>query len=151
LSRESEHGPSGIGTLQHVAGKLFKMMTGVNMVSRALSQRASLTHRPDRRASTRHVRQHDSIVRVHRFEYGGWSGIGAPTGTPPKFIDKLNREINIALADPKMMARFAEELSRVMLKFAKRSLPVEMLGSPAGEDHSPSGPQPSPPGCLNPN
>jgi tripartite-type tricarboxylate transporter receptor subunit TctC len=32
LSRESEHGPSGIGTLQHVAGKLFKMMTGVNMV-----------------------------------------------------------------------------------------------------------------------
>jgi tripartite-type tricarboxylate transporter receptor subunit TctC len=29
LSRESEHGPSGIGTLQHVAGKLFKMMTGV--------------------------------------------------------------------------------------------------------------------------
>jgi tripartite-type tricarboxylate transporter receptor subunit TctC len=45
---------------------------------------------------------------VPGFEYGAWAGIGAPTGTPPEVIDKLNREINTALADPKIRARFAD-------------------------------------------
>ena len=31
-----------------------------------------------------------------------------PAGTPPEIIDRLNREINAALADPKVKARFAE-------------------------------------------
>ena len=35
-------------------------------------------------------------------------GIGAPKGTPVEIIDKLNREINAALIDPKFVARFAE-------------------------------------------
>jgi tripartite-type tricarboxylate transporter receptor subunit TctC len=33
---------------------------------------------------------------------GGWSGIGAPAHTPVEIIDLLNREINAALADPKV-------------------------------------------------
>jgi tripartite-type tricarboxylate transporter receptor subunit TctC len=35
-------------------------------------------------------------------------GVGAPKGTPVEIIDKLNREINAALADPKIRARLAE-------------------------------------------
>ena len=37
-----------------------------------------------------------------------WQGIGAPKNTPPEIVDKLNKEINAALADPKMKARFAD-------------------------------------------
>jgi tripartite-type tricarboxylate transporter receptor subunit TctC len=37
-----------------------------------------------------------------------WTGIGAPKNTPAEIIDKLNKEINAALADPKMKARLAE-------------------------------------------
>jgi len=36
-----------------------------------------------------------------------WYGIGAPKGTAAEVVDKLNREINAGLADPKMQARFA--------------------------------------------
>ena len=36
---------------------------------------------------------------------GGWSGIGAPAHTPVEIIDLLNREINAALADPKVKGR----------------------------------------------
>jgi tripartite-type tricarboxylate transporter receptor subunit TctC len=35
-------------------------------------------------------------------------GIGAPNKTPAEIIDKLNKEVNAGLADPKMKARFAE-------------------------------------------
>ena len=35
-------------------------------------------------------------------------GVGVPKGTPAEIIDKLNREINAGLADPKMKARFAD-------------------------------------------
>lgn len=41
------------------------------------------------------------------FEAGNWFGIAAPKSTPPEIIDKLNKEINIALADPKIKARLA--------------------------------------------
>jgi tripartite-type tricarboxylate transporter receptor subunit TctC len=34
-------------------------------------------------------------------------GVGAPKNTPPEIIDKLNKEINPALADPKIKARLA--------------------------------------------
>ena len=36
-----------------------------------------------------------------------WQGVGAPRNTPPEIVEKLNKEINTALADPKMQARFA--------------------------------------------
>ena len=42
------------------------------------------------------------------YEAGAWSGIGAPKSTPAKIIDTLNKEINAALADPKMKARIAD-------------------------------------------
>jgi len=38
-------------------------------------------------------------------EATGWQGIGAPRNTPAEIIDKLNKEINAALADPKPKAR----------------------------------------------
>lgn len=43
---------------------------------------------------------------VPGFVANGWTGIGVPRGTPPEIIDKLNREINAALADPEMRAKF---------------------------------------------
>ena len=37
-----------------------------------------------------------------------WSGVGAPKNTPAEIIEKLNKEINAGLADPKLKARFAD-------------------------------------------
>ena len=42
------------------------------------------------------------------FEAIIWSGVGAPKNTPAEIVDKLNREINAALTDPKMKVRFAD-------------------------------------------
>ena len=42
------------------------------------------------------------------YDASGWSGIGAPKNTPPEVINKLNKEINAALADPKIKARLAD-------------------------------------------
>jgi tripartite-type tricarboxylate transporter receptor subunit TctC len=41
-------------------------------------------------------------------EAGFWAGIGAPKGTPAGIIDRLNKEINAALADSSVRARFAD-------------------------------------------
>ena len=45
---------------------------------------------------------------VPAYEASGWFGVGAPTGTPAEVIDKLNKEINASLADPKIRARLAD-------------------------------------------
>jgi tripartite-type tricarboxylate transporter receptor subunit TctC len=42
------------------------------------------------------------------YEASSWYGMGAPKNTPAEIIDKLNTEINAGLADPKLTARFAE-------------------------------------------
>ena len=42
------------------------------------------------------------------YEASGWFGIGAPKNTPVEIIEKLNREINAGLAEPKMKARLAD-------------------------------------------
>ena len=42
------------------------------------------------------------------FEATGWYGVGAPKNTPPEIIDRLNKEINAGLADPKIKARLAD-------------------------------------------
>ena len=42
------------------------------------------------------------------FEANGWAAIGAPKNTPVEIIDKLNKEINTALAHPRIKARLAE-------------------------------------------
>ena len=45
---------------------------------------------------------------VPGYEASGWYGVGAPKNTPAEIIDKLNKEINAGLADPKMKARLAD-------------------------------------------
>ena len=45
---------------------------------------------------------------VPGYEASFWFGIGAPKATPAEIVDKLNKEINAALADPKMKARLAD-------------------------------------------
>ena len=42
------------------------------------------------------------------YDASGWAGIGAPKATPPEIIDKLNKEINSGLVDPKLKAQFAD-------------------------------------------
>jgi tripartite-type tricarboxylate transporter receptor subunit TctC len=45
---------------------------------------------------------------VPGYEASVWNGVGAPKNTPAEIIDKLNREVNAALADPRVKARFAD-------------------------------------------
>jgi tripartite-type tricarboxylate transporter receptor subunit TctC len=45
---------------------------------------------------------------VPGYEASAWFGIGAPKGTPADIIEKLNKAVNAALADPKMKARLAD-------------------------------------------
>jgi tripartite-type tricarboxylate transporter receptor subunit TctC len=45
---------------------------------------------------------------VPGYEASGWIGVGTPKNTPTEIVDKLNREINVALADPKIRARIAD-------------------------------------------
>ena len=42
------------------------------------------------------------------YEASNWYGVGIPKNTPAEIIDKLNREINAGLADPKIKARLAD-------------------------------------------
>jgi tripartite-type tricarboxylate transporter receptor subunit TctC len=129
---------SGNGTSGHVAGELFKMMTGVNMLhvpyrgeAPALSDlmaaqvqvmfatvpgaiqyiRAGTLRALAVTTSTRSKLLPD-IPSVGEFlpgyEASTWNGIGAPRNTPADTIDKLNKAVNACLEDPKMLARFAE-------------------------------------------
>ena len=45
---------------------------------------------------------------VTGYDVTAWYGVGAPKGTPVEVIDKLNKEINAGLADPKSKARLAD-------------------------------------------
>src|SRR5262249_14110622 len=45
---------------------------------------------------------------VPGFEASAWFGVGAPKATPAEIIEKLNKEINAGLADPKMKTRLAD-------------------------------------------
>jgi tripartite-type tricarboxylate transporter receptor subunit TctC len=45
---------------------------------------------------------------VPGYEAGAWIGVGAPKNTPAGVVDRLNKEINAGLADPKMKARLAD-------------------------------------------
>src|SRR5262249_12007179 len=129
---------SGIGTPSHVFGELFKMMTGVNLMhvpyrgqAPALADllagqvqvyfiatpasieyiRAGKLRALAVTTATRSEALPD-IPTVGEFvpgyEGSGWSGIGSPKNTPTEVIDKLNREINTALADLKIKAQLAD-------------------------------------------
>jgi tripartite-type tricarboxylate transporter receptor subunit TctC len=129
---------AGIGSTAHLDGELFKMMTGVSMVhvpyrgappalEDLMSGRVSVMFdnlgssieliragklRPVAVTSTSRSEQLPDIPTMSEFVPGyaasAWGGIGAPRNTPAEIIEKLNREINAGLADPKLKARFAE-------------------------------------------
>ena len=42
------------------------------------------------------------------YEASSWSGLTAPKSTPPEIVERLNREVNAGLADPRMIARFID-------------------------------------------
>jgi tripartite-type tricarboxylate transporter receptor subunit TctC len=128
---------SGNGTTPHLAGELFKMMTGVDIVhvpyrgeAPALTDLlggqvqlmfgtlpSSLEHLKAGRliplgvTTATRAPQLPDVPTVNEFvpgyEANSWQAIGVPRGTPAEIISKLNREINAALADPKFKARLA--------------------------------------------
>jgi tripartite-type tricarboxylate transporter receptor subunit TctC len=128
----------GIGTVGHLSGELFKMMTGVNLVHvpyRGLapaltdllggqvqvtfaSTAPSIEHvkagklRALAVTTTTRSEMLPEVPTVAEFapgyEASTWSGVGAPKGTPAEIIEKLNKEINAALADHKIKARLAD-------------------------------------------
>jgi len=130
-------GSFGTGSTSHVAGELFKMMTGINMVHVPYRGNAPALidllagqvqmMLADMPSSLEHIRagklralavtttaRSENLPGVPTvseflpgFEAGNWFGIAAPKDTPPEIVDKLNREINVALADPKIKARLA--------------------------------------------
>ena len=127
----------GIGSSPHLFGELFKMMTGVNMLHvpyrggapaltdllggqvqvmfdpmansieylRAGTLRALAVTTATRSAALPDISPIGDFVPG--YEASSWYGIGAPRSTPVEVIDKLNKEINAGLADPKLKARFA--------------------------------------------
>jgi tripartite-type tricarboxylate transporter receptor subunit TctC len=129
---------SGSGTSSHVTGELFKTMAGVTMqhvpyrgAAPALTDllggqvqvmfdnvSSSIEHIREGRlralAVTTTIRW-DRIPDVPTvaesvpgFEASGWQGIVAPKNTSVEIIDRLNREINVGLADAAMKARIAD-------------------------------------------
>ena len=129
---------AGSGSSQHVAGELFKMMTGVDMVhvpyrgaapaltdllggqvqimfdNMASSVEHARTGKLRALAVTTAARSEalPGVPTVGEFvpgyEASGLYGVGAPRTTPVDVIETLNKEINAALADPKMKARLAD-------------------------------------------
>jgi tripartite-type tricarboxylate transporter receptor subunit TctC len=129
---------AGTGGIGYLAGELFKMAVGVNLVhvpyrgngpalTGLLGGEVDLLF-PSLASSIEHIRAGrlrglavTSAMRsdaapdlpsagefIPGFEISTWYGIGAPKGTPAEIIDKLNKEINAGLADPKLKARFAD-------------------------------------------
>jgi tripartite-type tricarboxylate transporter receptor subunit TctC len=126
----------GIGSINHVAGELFKMMAGVDLVPvhyrssqfpDLLSGQVQVTFNPlpsslefiksgklRALAVTSATRQAvlpdtPTVAEVlPGYEATAWFGIGAPKATPADVVDKLNREINAALADAKFTTRLHE-------------------------------------------
>jgi tripartite-type tricarboxylate transporter receptor subunit TctC len=131
-------GSPGIGTSNHISGELFKMLTGVDMVHVPYrATQAALTdlisgqiqvlfdNMPTSIAYIRDGKLRPLAVTsaarweglpdvptvgdfVPGFEASGFGGVGVPANTPAEIIEKLNKEINTALADPRIRARFAE-------------------------------------------
>jgi tripartite-type tricarboxylate transporter receptor subunit TctC len=129
-------GSSGNGSGPHLAGELFKMMAGIDMphvpyrgeapattdllggqVQVLFGTSAAIEHIKAGRlralavTTATHSPALPDIPALSDFlpgyEVGFWDGFGAPKNTPPEIIDKLNREINSALADPAMKTRIA--------------------------------------------
>ena len=104
---------AGNGSIPHVAGELFKMMAGVNMLH--VPYRGAVPALTDLLGGQVQLYFASMPASIEYIKAGqlralasGWQGVGAPRNTPAEIVDKLNKEINVALADPKMKARFAD-------------------------------------------
>src|SRR5262245_29738963 len=129
---------AGNGTVQHVGGELFKVMTGVDMVH--VPYRGQAPALMDLLAGQAQI-MFDSVPAaleylragklrglavtsttrfsalpdlptvadtVPGYESSAWYGVAAPKGTPAEIVDRLNREINAAFEDTKIKARLAD-------------------------------------------
>jgi tripartite-type tricarboxylate transporter receptor subunit TctC len=131
-------GSSGNGGLSHVAGELFKMMAGVSMVhvpyrgaalgltdliggqihvmfDNAVSSIEHIRAGRLRALAVTSATRSDVLPDVPTvgdflpgYEASNVNGIGVPRKTPAEIVDKLSREINAAIADPKIKARLAD-------------------------------------------
>ena len=129
---------SGNGTSVHLSGELFKLMTGVEMANipykgsaPALTDLIAGTVQvifdnmppslPHIRSGTLRALAVTTATRsealpdvptvaetVPGYEASAFYGMGVAKGTPPEIIEKLNKEINAALADPNIKARLAD-------------------------------------------
>ena len=129
---------AGTGAGSHVTGELFKMMAGVDMVHvpyrgagpaltdliagqvqvyfattvasieyiRAGRLRALAVTTATRSDALPGIPTVDEFVPG--YEASSWYGVGAPKATPAEIVEKLNKEINAGLADPKIKARLAD-------------------------------------------
>src|SRR5262249_40314497 len=128
-------GSGTTGAAMHMSGELFKIMAGIDMVPVAyrgagpgladlLAGQVQVSF-PTMPASIEHIRTGKlralAVTTATRsemlpdvptvgesvpgYEASTWSGVGAPKGTPIEIVDKLNNEINAALANPKFKAR----------------------------------------------
>jgi tripartite-type tricarboxylate transporter receptor subunit TctC len=149
---------AGNGTTAHVASELFKMMTGIDMVhvpyrgsapalTDLLGGRVQVMFDP-LPSSIEHIKGGKvlpiavttadrweglpDIPTVSEFlagyEASAWQGIAAPRNTPVEIVEKLNKEIDAAVADPKIAARFSD-----IGGIALRSSPVTFVNLIAEE------------------
>jgi tripartite-type tricarboxylate transporter receptor subunit TctC len=135
---------AGIGTVGHLYGEMFKVMAGVDLVlvhyrgdARAITDLLGgqvQVYIGGLVATIEHIRagrlralgvttamRSQALPDVPTlgeflpsFEASGWQGLGAPKNTAPAIIDKLNREIDAALADPNFKTRLADLASSPM-------------------------------------
>jgi tripartite-type tricarboxylate transporter receptor subunit TctC len=128
----------GVGASLHLCGELFNAMAGIHMthipyrgeasalaellgaqvdvmfatLPPAIEQIRSGTLRALAVTTATRLNALPDVPTMAEFvpgyEASGWQGIGAPKNTPSEIVDRLNKEINAALADPKINARFAD-------------------------------------------
>ncbi len=131
-------GSAGIGTVQHVAGELFKYMTGTSIVhvpyrgqapalldllagqiqlmfDSAPASMQVIKAGKLRPLAVTTAQRFDQLPDlpvvadvVPGYESSAFYGLAAPRQTPPEVVDRLNREINAGLADPKIKARLTD-------------------------------------------
>ena len=129
---------SGSGTSTHLSGELFKFMTGCNMLhipykgagpvltdliggqvqvffDNLPSSAPHIKGNSIRALAVTSAAREPSMMElptvgdtVPGYEATAWFGVGMPKGSPREAIDRINAEVNRALADPKMRARLAE-------------------------------------------
>src|SRR5262245_13426512 len=129
----------GTGFASHLAGELFKVMTGVNMIhvpyrgqapamtdlfggqvqvmfDPVVSSIAQIRAGKLRPLAVTTAARSETLPDIPTvgdyvpgYEASVWFGAGVPKNTPIEIVDRLNREINAGLADPTIKARLAEQ------------------------------------------